>query len=600
MAQKFIAVLLMFIVVNVFAVEVSWPVPPAGYASASNNVPKGTLSGVINYPTRKYGNRPFRIHLPPGYSATRIEKYPVLYLFHGIGGNENAWTSNAGHAEGNADKVMDYLYAQASLQVTPMLVVMPMGNMTNTSGDTWQNFEDVLINDLIPYIQANYNASSDPNYRAIAGLSMGGGQTLNFGYKNPALFTWIGAFSPAPNTIAAGTTIRDMAAVKSNVHLNFLAAGSSETMYLNTARTYHNYLQQNGVSNLYLQIEQGLNHERENWNRQLHNFAQRIFKGMNSSLTVTTRGLGTVDRNPNRDSFEKGSRVTLSATPSQGWVFDGWGGDASGNQNPLEVTMDASKSIIANFLTTDGKPDLVMNGNFSSGIDSWTFNNWNGSGTGSVVNGEYSLTVSTVGNNHYDIQVVQPGIRLEQGRTYRLMYEAYASANRVLTVNVGMPVDPWTTFLTNIIDGNSEVSLTTSKQLFVLDFTMGEPTYEDSRVEFSAGTATPSVFIDNVSLFEIATPVVSAHSTKQISKQCNVRHNRSLLNISLGTNETGGATLYIFDVRGKVIRSAKISAHSGATGNINFSTADIPKGYYLVQVHSGNTLYKSGFLVTGK
>jgi hypothetical protein len=124
--------------------------------------------------------------------------------------------------------------------------------------------------------------------RAIAGLSMGAGQTLNFGYKNPKVFTWIGAFSPAPNTTAAGTTIKDMAAVKANVHLNYLAAGTgaagNEVDYQNRARTYHNYLQQNGVTNLYFQVEVGPGHERENWNRQLYNFAQRIFKGTSNTV----------------------------------------------------------------------------------------------------------------------------------------------------------------------------------------------------------------------------------------------------------------------------------------------------------------------------
>jgi S-formylglutathione hydrolase FrmB len=177
---------------------------------------------------------------------------------------------------------MDFLYAQEDLSVTPMIVVMPMGNMTGTSGDTWQNFEDVLINDLAPFIEENYNGSPDPDMRAIAGLSMGGGQTLNFGYGNPEVFTWIGAFSPAPNTIAPGQNISDIDVVKENVHLNFLAAGSAsgDAQCLSTARTYHNYLEENGVTNLYLQVEQGLGHERENWDRQLHHFAQRIFKGI--------------------------------------------------------------------------------------------------------------------------------------------------------------------------------------------------------------------------------------------------------------------------------------------------------------------------------
>jgi enterochelin esterase-like enzyme len=236
------------------------------------------LSPSRTYPTRNFGARAFRIYTPPGYSATRLEKYPVLYLLHGIGGNEHAWTSNNGMVEGNADKVMDFLYAQPGYNVTPMLVVMPMGNMTGTAGDTWRNFEDVLKNDLAPFIQRNYNGSSSASKRALAGLSMGAGQTLNFGYKNPAFFNWIGAFSPAPNTIAANVTITDLPAVKANVRLNFLAAGTSESIYLNIARTYHNYLSANGVTNLFLQVEQGLGHERENWNRQLHNFARRIFK----------------------------------------------------------------------------------------------------------------------------------------------------------------------------------------------------------------------------------------------------------------------------------------------------------------------------------
>jgi len=263
---------------GIFAEEVKWTVPN-GFDQASASIPKGTLSASIGYNT-KYQERKVRVYTPPGFSATRAEKYPVLYLHHGIGGNEHAWTSNNGQAEGNADKVMDYLYAQAALKVTPMIVVMPMGNMTGTSGDAWQNFEAVLIDSLTRFIEKNYNGSNDPNMRAIAGLSMGGGQTCNFGYKNPKFFTWIGAFSPAPNTAAAATTIKDMAAVKANVHLAYFGAGSTETSYLNTARNYHNYLNQNGVTPLYLNIADGLNHERNNWNRQLHHFAQRIFKGL--------------------------------------------------------------------------------------------------------------------------------------------------------------------------------------------------------------------------------------------------------------------------------------------------------------------------------
>lgn len=176
------------------------PVPPQGFDSKKNNIPHGTLSGVLNYPTRKFQNKPMKIYFPPGYSATSEKKYPVLYLHHGIGGNESAWTASAnGQDEGNADNVMDYLYSVN--KAVPMIVVMPSGGAFG--GDDFArfaNFEDVLINDLIPHIEKTYPVSTDRTMRAIAGLSMGGGQTFNFGFGHIDKFAYIGPFSAAPNT----------------------------------------------------------------------------------------------------------------------------------------------------------------------------------------------------------------------------------------------------------------------------------------------------------------------------------------------------------------------------------------------------------------
>jgi enterochelin esterase-like enzyme len=280
MHLKLISTLLLIAALGTVAEEVRWPVPPSGFSSRKNNIPHGTMSDVLKYKATGFSDeKPIKVYTPPNYSAITATKYPVLYLLHGIGGNESAWTSS----EGNADNVMDFLYSEN--KAVPMIVVMPHGG--TFGGDDFARFakfEDVLIKDLIPYIEKTFNASPDSNMRAIAGLSMGGGQTLNFGYKYPKVFTWIGAFSPAPNTASAATTITDMTSVKANIHLNFLAAGTAESMFLTTARTYHDYLNQNGVKNLYLQVEQGLNHEPENWNRQLYNFAQRIFQGITTNV----------------------------------------------------------------------------------------------------------------------------------------------------------------------------------------------------------------------------------------------------------------------------------------------------------------------------
>lgn len=262
------------------------PPPPNGFASASASIPKGALTGSITYATRNHGNRPMRVYTPPGYSATRAEKYPVLYLHHGIGGNENAWTSS----EGNADRVMDFLYAEG--ETTPMIVVMPHGkSVSNGGNETFAQFEDILLNDLIPHIERTYNASSDPNMRGIAGLSMGGGQTLNHGFKNFTKFAWIGAFSSAPNTIAAATTIKDPAAVRAAVKFSFISCGTTDGL-LNTSVNYHNFLDQNNITPHMYQLEQGQGHTPLVWNRSLYNFAKRIFKSAPTGIRLAAPETG--------------------------------------------------------------------------------------------------------------------------------------------------------------------------------------------------------------------------------------------------------------------------------------------------------------------
>lgn len=251
------------------------PVPPQGFANRNNGIPHGTLSGVINYPTRNHGQKPMKVYTPPGYSENPEKKYPVLYLHHGIGGNESAWTSSAsGQAEGNADNVMDFLYNEGKAK--PMIVVMPNGGAFG--GDDFQrfaNFEDVLINDLIPYVEEHYPVSTDRTMRAIAGLSMGGGQTFNFGFAHIDKFAYIGPFSAAPNTGQPAQIVKDVEALKRDVKFIFISCGTNDNLISNSQR-WHDYLDQNNVEHMY-QLEQGEGHTSTVWNRSLYNFAQRIF-----------------------------------------------------------------------------------------------------------------------------------------------------------------------------------------------------------------------------------------------------------------------------------------------------------------------------------
>ncbi len=267
-----------------------------------------------------------------------------------------------------------------------------------------------------------------------------------------------------------------------------------------------------------------------------------------------------------------------------------------GNQNPLSVTMSTVAKITANFTTADGKPDLVKNGNFSAGADFWTFNNWAGSSTGNVENGEYKITLNTISDHNYDIQVVQPGIVVQQGKTYRMMFDAYASADRKLLVNVGMPVTPYTSFLTKV-NGDYDVNLTTSKQSYSFDFTMEEPTYEDSRIEFSVGSYAPSVFIDNVSLFEINPSSISRSFQNRIAKQMRVSQNGPFVNIAFGADGNGMAFLYVYDLNGNIVYSDKFKGVSGSIQNCSFNTAGMSNGYYIVKIRSGNSIHNTGIVL---
>jgi enterochelin esterase-like enzyme len=247
------------------------PVPPQGFDAKSSSTTHGEVSASISYPTRNYGQRKATIYLPPGYSTA--QKYPVLYLHHGIGGNEVSWIGK-GSNEGNADNIMDYLYSKQMAQ--PMIVVMPDGNVTKAS-DAFGAFEDVLLNDLIPWVEKTYSAASDADSRAIAGLSMGGGQTFNFGFPHTDVFHYIGPYSAAPNTKQPKDTIKDVATVKKNVKFIFIACGGSDGL-INNSKMYHDFLTQNSVPHMY-QIEPNGGHDKTVWNRSLFNFAQRLFKG---------------------------------------------------------------------------------------------------------------------------------------------------------------------------------------------------------------------------------------------------------------------------------------------------------------------------------
>src|SRR5438046_3358165 len=219
---------------------------PQGFDSLRTDITHGKID-TISYSSKTVGTkRRAIIYTPPGYSTKK--KYPVLYLLHGIGGDEKEWLNG-----GKPQLILDNLYADNKIE--PMIVVMPngramkddraVGNIFDSiKVQAFATFEKDLLNDLIPFIEKKYPVLSDREHRAIAGLSMGGGQSLNFGLGNLDKFAWIGGFSSAPNTKTPEELVPDPEAAKQKLKLLWISCGASDGL-ITFSKRLHDYLQQN-------------------------------------------------------------------------------------------------------------------------------------------------------------------------------------------------------------------------------------------------------------------------------------------------------------------------------------------------------------------
>lgn len=241
--------------------------PPSGYDQVQNNIPHGQVS-YINYQSAATNSqRRARIYLPPNYSADK--KYSVMYLLHGIGGNEDEWYTN-----GAPNVILDNLIASGKIQ--PFIVVLPNGNATGTGiSDGWSNFTKDLTGSLIPYIEKNYSVYTDRAHRTVCGLSMGGGQSLNTGLLNLNLFPYVGAFSPAPNTLSNSQLFPDNgASARELLKVLFISYGTTDNL-ISFGTGVHNYCDSNNIPNTYFLI-QGAGHDWNVWKQSLWNYSQMI------------------------------------------------------------------------------------------------------------------------------------------------------------------------------------------------------------------------------------------------------------------------------------------------------------------------------------
>lgn len=255
---------------------------PTGFDSLHANVAHGKIDAIHYFSTTVGTKRRALVYTPPGFSKNK--KYPVLYLLHGLAGTEEEWRAMA-----PPQIILDNLYADKKAE--PMIVVMPNGRamkddrpseniFDSAKVKAFSTFEKDLLTDLIPFIEKTYPVLKDRANRAIAGLSMGGGQSLNFGLGNPDKFAWVGGFAPAPNTKTPELLMPDPGKSKKKLKLLWVSCGTEDNLMWVSKRT-HAYLEKNNVPHIFYTEPGG--HEFNVWKNDLYQFSQLLFKPVDLS-----------------------------------------------------------------------------------------------------------------------------------------------------------------------------------------------------------------------------------------------------------------------------------------------------------------------------
>jgi enterochelin esterase-like enzyme len=246
---------------------------------AVTDVPHGDIRIVHYYSTVLSRWRRVYIYTPPGYDRSSNERYPVLYILHGGGEDESGWAT-----QGKTNLILDNLIAAGKAK--PMLVAMPDGNV-GVSGfgeNALKMFEAELKQCIIPLVEKKYRAETDAQNRALAGLSMGGLQTLYAGLNNTELFSWLGVFSsgwilPAQSGIADAQheyLKKNNESIRRNLKLLWISIGGEEDIAYKNCQVMRSTFDELKMAYTYSEHPGG--HTWPVWRHDLNGFAQLLFR----------------------------------------------------------------------------------------------------------------------------------------------------------------------------------------------------------------------------------------------------------------------------------------------------------------------------------
>nr|AGS52740.1 endo-1,4-beta-xylanase C precursor [uncultured bacterium contig00069] len=278
---------------------------------------------------------------------------------------------------------------------------------------------------------------------------------------------------------------------------------------------------------------------------------------------------GSVNKSPNNICYASGN-VNLTATPHTGWKFDGWSGDATGTNASTSVTMNGNKNVTANFsLEADGT-NLIKNGDFANTED-WTLNTWeNSAGTFSAASNTGTINITTLPTTGdiWDLQLIQAGIPLIKGVTYRLAFDARAASARDISLEVQKHTADWDSYFQK-----SNIGLTTSNQTFEYEFTMENDSDENARIAFNVGNSDANVFLSNVELVVVS----SSSPIRQFSQLSKADFRVSSLNGALRIESKANASIYLYDISGNKVLDFNVPAGESIV------RLSLPSGIYIVK-----------------
>jgi enterochelin esterase-like enzyme len=214
--------------------------------------------------------RRLTVYTPPGYDANAQTRYPVLYLFHGANADETAWTRL-----GNVNLILDNLLAAGKAK--PFIVVMPFGYGVppGTSGDNTAQFSRDLLEDVIPFIQTKYRAYTDRDRRAIAGLSMGGGESLAIGLNHLDLFSYVAGFSSGLRPAEFPKTFGNIKGANEKLHLLWIGCGKQDGAMANN-KAFSDFIKAQNIKHVFHESEGA--HTWMVWRQYLNELAPQLFQ----------------------------------------------------------------------------------------------------------------------------------------------------------------------------------------------------------------------------------------------------------------------------------------------------------------------------------